>query len=63
MGIVLSAAVRRYSLQEEGNETFQVPLDVKVEVLAGLALCILGTMAIFTTNLLIISGLYFYENK
>ena len=63
MLILWSATVRRYQLQEEGVQDFQVPLDVKVEVLGGLLLCILGAMAMFTTNLLIISGLYFYENK
>lgn len=40
-----------------------MPLDVKVEVILGLALCIFGAMAIFTTDLLVISGLYYYENK
>ena len=40
-----------------------MPLDVKVEVILGLALCILGAMTIFTTDLLVISGLYYYENK
>ena len=40
-----------------------MPLDVKVEVLGGLALCILGAIAIFTSDLMIISGLFYYDKK
>ena len=55
--------VRRHILQDESVETYSVPLDVQVEVLAGLALCVLGAMAIFTSDLMIISGLFYYDKK
>ena len=40
-----------------------MPLDVKFEAIVGLALCILGAMAMFTSDLMIISGLFYYDKK
>ena len=57
------ATVRKYALQEQEMESFKVPLDVKVEVLIGLALCVIGLLSVFTTNLVIISGLHYYDCK
>eukprot|EP00353_Schmidingerella_taraikaensis_P012537 CAMPEP_0185581250 /NCGR_PEP_ID=MMETSP0434-20130131/18197_1 /TAXON_ID=626734 ORGANISM="Favella taraikaensis, Strain Fe Narragansett Bay" /NCGR_SAMPLE_ID=MMETSP0434 /ASSEMBLY_ACC=CAM_ASM_000379 /LENGTH=90 /DNA_ID=CAMNT_0028199739 /DNA_START=21 /DNA_END=293 /DNA_ORIENTATION=+ len=54
---------RKYALQEESVESFEVPLDVKVEALGGLMLCIVGSILMYSFDLLIISGAYFYENK
>ena len=59
----LNCIVRRHVLQDEAIESYSVPLDVKVEVIAGLALCVLGCIAIFTSDLMIISGLYYYDKK
>ena len=54
---------RKYVSQEVELETFTVPLDVQVEVLVGLALCIVGLLGIYTTNLLNIGGLHYYDCK
>lgn len=49
--------------QEELVESYSVPLDVKVEVLAGLLLCVIGTIIIFTTGLDNIDLLHYFQNK
>merc|ERR1711957_210249 len=54
---------RRHALQDESIEEYHVPLDVKIEVIAGLLLCVLGALAIFTSDLMIISGLFYYDKK
>lgn len=49
--------------QDELVETYNVPLDVKVEVLAGLLLCTLGTILCFTIGLDNIDMLHYFQNK
>ena len=41
-------------------ETYEVPLDVKVEVLMGLLMTIIGTIAVYTTDLVNTDGLAYF---
>ena len=56
--------VRRFAQQEGSIDTYTVPLDVKVEVIFGLLLCVFGTISIYTFDCLEnIDLLYYYQNK
>lgn len=55
--------VRRFVTQDELVETYSVPLDIKVEVLAGLFLCVVGTILCFTIGLDNIDMLHYFQNK
>lgn len=48
---IICTVDRRFVTNESSVETYEVPLDVKVEVALGLLLCAMGTIAIYTTNL------------
>ena len=48
--IDLYPAVRRYVTNEASIETYEVPVDVKVEVLIGLVLSVIGTLAVWTSE-------------
>ena len=49
--------------QDETVDTYNVPLDVKVEVVAGLLMCVLGAIASGTSQLENIDLLHYYQNK
>jgi len=51
---------RRFITQDESVDTYIVPLDVKVEVLAGLLLCVIGTILAFTCQLDNIDLLHYF---
>ena len=51
---------RRFITKDESVETYSVPLDVKVEVLVGLLLAVLGTIIAFTSDLDNIDLLHYF---
>jgi len=51
---------RRFVTQEGTLETYQIPLDVKVEVILGLVLCVLGSIIANTHGLSNIDHLHFW---
>ena len=59
----LLSLVRKHIALDDQVESYQVPLDVKVEVLAGLLLTIIGTIAIYTTELVNTDGLAYFQCK
>ena len=60
----LMPIVRRFAQQEGFIDEYTVPLDVKVEVIIGLLLCVFGTISIYTFDCLEnIDLLYYYQNK
>ena len=54
---------RKFISQDESVESYSVPLDVKVEVLAGLLLAVVGTIIAFTSDLDNIDLLHYFQNK
>ena len=42
---------RRFVSQGEGEVTYELPMDIKAEAAVGLALCILGAVMSFTSQM------------
>ena len=61
--ILLCSADRRFVTQEASIETYSVPLDVKVEVMFGLLLCVLGSIIANTHGLQNIDYLWYWQSK
>ena len=57
----MSCLDRRHVVQEGLQEGFIVPLDIKVEVLIGLMLCVVGTIAVMTCEMHSIDALIYYQ--
>ena len=54
---------RRYVSRGEGEAFITLPDDVKLEAAVGLALCIIGTVIMFTSNMKNIDMLQSYQNR
>ena len=43
--------VRRFMSRGEGDVSYEIPMDIKTEAAVGLALCIIGSVMTFTSQM------------